>query len=190
MWSPLSPYVLPPREAFSTPAAFEAAGGPLKWNRQQGLYIYRSGRLIQAGGWSGLRTLDEHLKLARISIDFDPVLDSLFQVNVAKMRVALPLELKNQMQAQIAMACHEADRVYRDASTARNAERPDDDVPADSGGASTSDLLLGLRAAALSLGRDEFDWLSRILDAATDSRLLDPSQRDLVVAPSSDAPDL
>ena len=87
----VSPYVLPPREAFSTPAAFEAAGGPLKWNRQQGLYIYRSGRLIQAGGWSGLRTLDEHMKLARISIDFDPVLDPLFQVNVAKMRVALPL---------------------------------------------------------------------------------------------------
>ena len=28
--------------------------GPLKWNRQQGLYIYRANRLVQHGGWNGL----------------------------------------------------------------------------------------------------------------------------------------
>lgn len=176
----VAPYVLPPKEAFSSASAFEAAAGPLKWNRQQGLYIYRSGRLIQAGGWSGLRTLDEHLKLARIAIDFDPVLDPLFQVNVAKMRVTLPLELRNQMQAQIAAACHEADRVYREASLARNQDEPDDSRPGGAN-ASSEELLIRLGSAALSLGGDEFDRLSRILDVAMGAGLLDQSERDTVL---------
>lgn len=176
----VAPFVLPPKEAFSSVAAFEAAGGPLKWNRQQGLYIYRSGRLIQAGGWSGLRTLDEHLKLARIAIDFDPVLDSLFQVNVAKMRVALPTELRSQMQSQIAAACHEADRIYREASLARN----QDDGPADDrrgSGSSADELLIKLGSAALSLGSDEFDRLRHIIDVALDGGLIDPAQRERVL---------
>jgi hypothetical protein len=177
----VSPYVLPPKEGFSSPAAFEAAAGPLKWNRQQGLYIYRSGRLIQAGGWSGLRTLDEHLKLARIAIDFDPVLDPLFQVNVAKMRVALPAELRNQMQSQIAAACHEADRVYREASIARNQDESEGERPAAGSTSSADELLLSLGSAALSLGGDEFDRLRRILDVALGAGLVAPVQRDSVL---------
>jgi hypothetical protein len=177
----VAPYVLPPKEGFTSLAAFEAAAGPLKWNRQQGLYIYRSGRLIQAGGWSGLRTLDEHLKLARIAIDFDPVLDPLFQVNVAKMRVALPSELRNQMQSQIAAACHEADRVYREASLARNQDEPEADRPAVRNTSSADDLLISLGSAALSLGGDEFDRLRRILDVALGAGLVDPAQRDTVL---------
>lgn len=177
----VAPFVLPPKEGFSSLAAFEAAAGPLKWNRQQGLYIYRSGRLIQAGGWSGLRTLDEHLKLARIAIDFDPVLDPLFQVNVAKMRVALPSELRNQMQSQIAAACHEADRVYREASLARNQEEPDGDRPAPTSSSSADELLISLGSAALSLGGDEFDRLQRILDVALGAGLVDQAQRDTVL---------
>lgn len=153
-------HVLPPKEAFTTVAAFERAGGPLKWNRQQGLYIYRSGRLIQAGGWAGMRTLDEHMKLARVAIEFDPVLDPLFQVNVAKMRVSLPAELKSQIRAQISEVCHEADRSYRAASTNRSGqERPS------SNGAGASDLLFGLRATALGLGPEEFRAFERVVEA-------------------------
>ena len=154
------PYVLPPKETFSSITAFEKAGGPLKWNRQQGLYIYRAGRLIQGGGWSGLRTLDEHTKLARVAIEFDPPLDPLFQVNVAKMRVALPTELKSQITAQISEVCHEADRVYREASAAR---RPEDDESVRSRTGSGSDVLLAMRASALRLGREEFQTFERVV---------------------------
>ncbi len=66
--------------------------GPLKWNRQQGLYIYRADRLIQHGGWCGIRAADEHTKLARASLDFQTDLDLLFQINVAKMRALIPPE--------------------------------------------------------------------------------------------------
>jgi hypothetical protein len=63
--------VLPSRDQFSSPEEFERLSGPLNWNRQQGLYIYRADRLVQWGGWNGVRGIDEHTKLARASLDFD-----------------------------------------------------------------------------------------------------------------------
>jgi hypothetical protein len=106
-------YVLPTRDAFSSVAEFERMSGPLKWNRQQGLYIYRADRLIQHGGWSGIRAVDEHTKLARASLDFHTDLDRLFQINVAKMRVAVPPEVRTMLERPIHELCHRADAVYR-----------------------------------------------------------------------------
>ena len=79
-------FVLPARDEFSSLEEFERYSGPLKWNRQQGIYIYRA-RLVQWGGWNGIRGIDEHTKLARASLEFDTDLDSVFNINVAKMRV-------------------------------------------------------------------------------------------------------
>jgi hypothetical protein len=79
-------FILPPRSGFSSADEFERLSGPLKWNRQQGLYVYRADRLVQGGGWCGLRAADEHTKFARAAIDFQTDLDSAFQINVAKMR--------------------------------------------------------------------------------------------------------
>ncbi len=83
----IEPFVVPHQDEFSSAAAHAAAAGPLRWNRQQGFYIYRANRMIQSGGWSNLRTMDEHTKLARVALSFDPRLDDAFRINVAKMRV-------------------------------------------------------------------------------------------------------
>lgn len=168
-------HVLPPKESFTSVQAFERAGGPLKWNRQQGLYIYRSGRLIQAGGWAGMRTLDEHLKLARVSIEFDPVLDPLFQVNVAKMRVSLPSELKPQIKSQISEVCHEADRIYRDSSASRSSN---DTGPSQRGKLPELDVLFGLSASALKLGPAEFDTFQRVIADFRSSDVDSPNLKD------------
>ena len=88
--SPSKPFVVPHQADFSSAEAHAAAAGPLRWNRQQGFYVYRADRMIQSGGWSNLRTLDEHSKLARVALSFDPRLDDAFRINVAKMRVQLP----------------------------------------------------------------------------------------------------
>lgn len=88
------PYVLPPKSLFSSEEAFDRAAGPSRWNAQQGLYIYRANRLVQSGGWCRLRVRDEHLKLARASLDFFPELDAAFEINVAKTRVKLPQSLR------------------------------------------------------------------------------------------------
>jgi hypothetical protein len=106
------PFVLPTKDQFSTPRAFERVSGPEKWNRQQGFYIYRADRMIQSGGWSRMRTPDEHTKLARAAIDFYPDLDSAFEVNVAKFRVTLPPELKDQLEEPVERFVKLAKTVY------------------------------------------------------------------------------
>jgi hypothetical protein len=109
----IEPYVLPHQNEFSTPAAHAAAAGSLRWNRQQGFYIYRANRMVQSGGWSNLRTLDEHTKLARVAVRFDPRLDEAFRINVAKMRVQIPRQLREQMEQAIAPVIKMAQAAYR-----------------------------------------------------------------------------
>lgn len=107
------PYVLPAQHHFSGPEVHELAGGPYRWNRQQGLYIYRRDRLIQSGGWNRLRTLDEHSKLARVALDIPIGADEAFRTNVAKMSVGLPDDLRPQLRVLIAGVVSQAQDVYR-----------------------------------------------------------------------------
>ncbi|MFJ3786849.1 ATP-binding protein [Streptomyces sp. NPDC090093] len=108
-------YVLPSKEHFSSPDQFELMSGPLKWNRQQGLYIYRANRLVQWGGWNGIRGIDEHTKMARASLDFDTDLDDVFNINVAKVRVTVPVQLRQMLERPINELCSRADEAYRKA---------------------------------------------------------------------------
>ena len=98
--------------------------GPLKWNRQQGIYIYRANRLVQYGGWNGVRGIDEHTKLARASLDFDTDLDEAFQINVAKMRVVLPPTLKQMLERPMHELCVLADDAYRRAANTAGQREP------------------------------------------------------------------
>lgn len=109
----LEPFVLPPRDKFSSPDAFKKASGPKNWNQQQGFYIYRSGRMIQSGGWSGLRTVDEHSKLARVALHFSPALDDAFKINVAKMHTELPSQLREQIKDATKQVIKIAQETYR-----------------------------------------------------------------------------
>jgi hypothetical protein len=109
----VQPFVLPNQHHFSSPEAHDRAGGPRRWNRQQGLYVYRRDRLIQSGGWNRLRTLDEHAKLARIAIDIPPSADLAFRINVSKMTVGLPEAIRPQLHALVAGVVSLAQDVYR-----------------------------------------------------------------------------
>jgi len=109
----VEPFVLPHQSRFASQEAFNRASGPEKWNKQQGFYIYRADRMIQSGGWSGLRALDEHRKLARIAISFQPKLDDEFKINVAKMRVSLPAALRDMIAKAIGPAVTLAEDEYR-----------------------------------------------------------------------------
>lgn len=110
----VQPYVLPAQHLFSSAEAHRVAGGPHRWNRQQGLYIYRRERLIQAGGWNRLRTLDEHAKLARIAIDLPAGGEERFTVDVAKMRVSIPEDLRPGLRALVAATVAIAQERYRE----------------------------------------------------------------------------
>jgi hypothetical protein len=107
------PFILPAQHQFSSVESHARAGGPSRWNRQQGLYIYRRDRLIQSGGWNRLRTMDEHSKLARLAVDIPVGADDAFRTNVAKMSVGLPDDLRPQLRVLIAAVIGQAQDVYR-----------------------------------------------------------------------------
>jgi hypothetical protein len=109
----IRPYILPNQVQFSSPEAHVRAGGPKRWNRQQGLYIYRRDRLIQSGGWNRLRTADEHSKLARIAVNIPPSADSAFRTNVSKMNVILPAELRPALRTLSSGVVARAQDAYR-----------------------------------------------------------------------------
>ena len=112
----LQPYILPSKEEFSSLKEFENLSGPAKWNQQQGFYIYRANRMIQSGGWCGLRTQDEHTKLCRIELNFPPSFDNDFKINVAKMRVQLPSQLREEIErvtkpaVSLARECYKSEK--------------------------------------------------------------------------------
>jgi len=112
----LRPYVLPGQSEFSDAAAWNRASGPRRWNNQQGLYIYRADRLIQWGGWSNMRVIDEHTKLARVALDFTPQLDAAFGINISKAIVKLPTDLRDEIQPTIKRVCARAEDRYRKSS--------------------------------------------------------------------------
>ncbi|MET9336629.1 ATP-binding protein [Nonomuraea sp. NPDC003804] len=171
-------YILPTREKFSTPEEFDRLSGPLNWNRQQGLYVYRADRLVQWGGWAGIRGIDEHTKLARASIDFDTDLDSVFNIDVAKMRVTLPPSLRQLVEPAVNELCVLANGAYRKAPRKADKERltrlamPREEQLV-AGAVETAGV--ALRTAAMLAG--EYAALTRIIDQL---RLTDPESARLL----------
>lgn len=156
----LQRYILPGKRTFSSNEAFDNAAGPLNWNRQQGLYIYRENRLVQWGSWGGTRGIDEHTKLARASLDFDNALDEVFNINVAKMRVAVPGQLKQMLERPISELCILADRTYRRQNPDKKPKPTDGGVTDSVGGISSAEIGLALKAAAMQAGH--YDALQEI----------------------------
>ncbi|VEH72643.1 DNA mismatch repair protein [Corynebacterium segmentosum] len=158
----LKRYLLPQRDEFSSRPAFDKASGIDKWNKQQGLYIYRADRLVQWGGWSKIRTIDEHTKLARASLDFNTRLDDAFNINVAKMRVSLPSQLRKMISRPVNELCIAADAAYRRANAKKSSTKDTpDDVPSSFWGSDSGEAIgLALRTAAARTGN--FDALEAI----------------------------
>lgn len=64
---------------------FKLPGG--QPDSRQGFYFYRNDRLLQAGGWNGVVHPERHLQLARVAIDIDDSMASMFVMNPEKTRV-------------------------------------------------------------------------------------------------------
>jgi hypothetical protein len=150
-------FVLPSRDRFTDPTGFDRSSGPLNWNRQQGLYIYRADRLVQWGGWGGIRGIDEHTKLARASVEFDTDLDTAFNINVAKMRVTLPAQLRQLIEPAVNELCVLADDAYRKTPRARTSPVPDNlGAPAEVRAASQAAVTAGLALRMAAMEADQW----------------------------------
>jgi hypothetical protein len=80
---------------------------------QQGIYVYRRGRIIVAGGWMGLFKPADHFKLARIAIDVPNSLDLAVGISVTKTNVALPDGICSRLSAAAEATRSRAYEVYR-----------------------------------------------------------------------------
>jgi hypothetical protein len=109
----VSSYVLPSEKEFSSKTAFSNAGGVKRWLQSQGFYVYRHDRLIRWGGWLGLRSPDEHNKLARLALEFDSSLDEAFALHISKGEIVLPKAIKEKLQPVVREVSSFANRRYR-----------------------------------------------------------------------------
>ena len=86
-------------EAVKAAHAKIALGQPL--NPMQGFYFYRVDRLIKWGGWCGAFALEEHMKLSRVTVDFNRQADDFLKVNVSKRDVTLGVNLIEQFKVAV-----------------------------------------------------------------------------------------
>jgi hypothetical protein len=91
---------------------YEILGRSGEW---QGLYFYRHDRLLQTGGWNGLRSQEPHMSYARIEIDLPAGSDDEFRPTIMKDRIENPRPLLEALMAkpQWRRYIDSATKVYR-----------------------------------------------------------------------------
>jgi hypothetical protein len=67
-------------------------------NSRQGFYFYRNNRLIQGGGWCGIRDVEPHASLARVEVDIDAGFDVEVSLDVKKVEIQLPASVVAAIQ--------------------------------------------------------------------------------------------
>ena len=80
--------------------------------------------MIQAGGWCGMRSPEEHAKLARIALDVGSDSDQVLMLDVTKSTVQLPADLKERLKPLIASLVGEAERHYRTSNHEPSVAKP------------------------------------------------------------------
>jgi len=84
----------------------------------EGLYIYRSDRLIRFGGWNGVIKKSPRLQLARLKVEVGNGVDHLIHLNVSKSQITIPYDLRQAFLRYIATLKEEAEKEYWNSSNA------------------------------------------------------------------------
>jgi len=78
----------------------------------EGIYVYRSDRIILFGGWNGLTRKAPRLQLARMRVDVGNGVDHLLHLNVAKSQIVIPHDLRSGFESYIHELKTEAEREF------------------------------------------------------------------------------
>jgi len=87
-------------------------GGAEGITQNQGLYIYREGRLINAGGWLGLAKNSQLGALARVQIDVPSSIDNEWSTDVKKSSLQLPGKVKKELRKFLSDPIKRAKRIH------------------------------------------------------------------------------
>jgi hypothetical protein len=88
----INAHIWPPN---SNSPSYKLPGGA---NSRQGFYFYRNNRLIQGGGWNGIREVEPHSSLARLEVDIAADFDVEISLDVKKVEIQLPPDLVSTIQ--------------------------------------------------------------------------------------------
>lgn len=78
----------------------------------EGIYIYRTDRLIHFGGWNGIIKKAPRLQLARLRVDIGNGVDHLLHLNVAKSQIEIPHDLTAAFEKYIDELKTQAEREF------------------------------------------------------------------------------
>ena len=102
--------VLPREESFINKDGYAKAGVT---PGNQGVFVYREGRLIQKGDWLGIFRPDTHMHLGRVELSFSAESDAAFKVDIAKSKWTLAPNLHRvvgNLLSQVRMAANKTSR--------------------------------------------------------------------------------
>lgn len=90
-------YILPHHSRLSA-KEFELYKNRSDFISNQGVYVYRNGRLMIWGDWFRLVPKGEATKLARVQIDFSNALDEHWTIDIKKSRARPPVLVRNRLR--------------------------------------------------------------------------------------------
>ena len=95
-----------------TSQEIDAHGGRGAIRQGQGLYVYREKRLIVAGGWMGLKQIENLSDLARIQIDIPASLDHEWVTDVKKSSLQIPRKVRSKLKGLLNSPIRKSRKAY------------------------------------------------------------------------------
>jgi hypothetical protein len=108
----IQPYILPHHSKL-TAEEYDFYEDRSSFVSNQGVYIYRNGRLMAWGDWFRLVPKGEATKLARVQIDFPNALDESWTIDIKKSRARPPHEVKERLRQIISKVTSTSTRIHR-----------------------------------------------------------------------------
>lgn len=108
----LQPYILPHHSRLSV-KEFDLYRERSDFISNQGVYVYRNGRLMVWGDWFRLVPKGETTKLARVQIDFSNAMDEYWTIDIKKSRARPPLAVRERLRQIINAITNRSISVHR-----------------------------------------------------------------------------
>jgi hypothetical protein len=101
-----------PHHSKVPPAEWKKFGGQEGYLKNQGFYVYRSGRLIIHGTWFRLARQTELTKLSRVRVDLPNSLDAEWKIDVKKASAQPPRAVRERLRSLIEKLGYTSRHVY------------------------------------------------------------------------------
>ena len=108
----ITPYILPHHSKLS-PVEHRFYKTRSDFVSNQGVYVYRNGRLMSWGDWFRIVPKSEATKLARIQIDFSNSLDEAWTIDIKKARAHPPFQVKQVIRRIIPRVSETSSKVFK-----------------------------------------------------------------------------